>query len=73
VDLFGLPLGSIPADLEAMKRLGAADVQRAANRHLDPTHLTIVVVGDVATIRPGIEALGLGPIEVRDVEGRPAT
>ncbi|HEX5634874.1 MAG TPA: pitrilysin family protein [Gemmatimonadales bacterium] len=71
VDLFGLPLSSIPADLEAMKRLGAADVQRAAGKHLDPRHLTVVVVGDVAKIRPGIEALGLGPIEVRDVDGKP--
>ncbi len=32
--------------------------------------MTIVVVGDLQVIRPGIEALGLGPIEVRDVEGR---
>jgi hypothetical protein len=33
--------------------------------------MTVVVVGDLQAIRPGIEALQLGPIEVRNVEGRP--
>lgn len=66
---FRLPLETIPRDLEAIGRLGAADVQRAAARYLDPDRMTIVVVGDLKVIRPGIEALRLGPIEVRDVEG----
>ncbi|HSE26789.1 MAG TPA: pitrilysin family protein [Gemmatimonadales bacterium] len=67
---FRLPLETIPRDLEAIGRLGAADVQRAAGRYLDPDRMTIVVVGDLKVIRPGIEALKLGPIELRDVEGR---
>ena len=41
-------------------------VQRVARRYLDPTRLTVVVVGDLATIRPGIEKLGLGPVEVQE-------
>lgn len=68
--LFGLPLASIPQELAAIQRLGAADVQRAAQQYLDPAHLTVVVVGDLQKIRPGIEALGLGPVEVRDVTGK---
>jgi hypothetical protein len=44
-------------------------VQRAARKYIDPEHLTVVIVGDVATIRPGIEALDLGPVEVRDYNG----
>lgn len=68
--LFGLPPSSIPAELAAIQQLGAADVQRAARLHLDPSHLTVVVVGDLQKIRPGIEALGLGPVEVRDVTGK---
>lgn len=73
LDVFGLPLGTIPADLAAMERVTADDVRRVAERHLDPARLTVVVVGDVTKIRPGIEALGLGPIEIRDVEGRPVS
>ncbi len=67
---FRLPLETITQDLAAIGRLGAADVQRAARQYLDPDRMTIVVVGDLQVIRPGIAALGLGPIEVRDVEGR---
>jgi zinc protease len=45
------------------------DVQRVARQYLQPDRFTIVVVGDLATIRPGIEALNLGPISVRDLNG----
>ena len=69
----GRPQTTIPADIAAISRLTAADVQRAARRYLDPAHLTVVVVGDIATIRPGIEALNLGPIEVRDYNGNEVT
>jgi zinc protease len=43
----------------------ADDVGRVARQYVHPDALTIVVVGDVANIRPWIERLGLGPIEVR--------
>ena len=67
--VLGLPLTTIPADLAAIQRLTAADVQRAATRYLDPAHYTVVIVGDIAKIRPGIETLGIGPVEVRDFNG----
>jgi zinc protease len=70
LNTFGLPLSSISRDLEAMRRLTAADVQRAAQKYIDPDNLTVVIVGDIAKIRSGIEALGLGQVSVRDVEGR---
>jgi zinc protease len=66
---FGLPLPTTPADTAAINKLTAADVQRAARKYIDPEHLTVVIVGDIATIRPGIEALDLGPVEVRDYNG----
>jgi hypothetical protein len=34
--------------------------------------MSVVVVGDVSKIRPGIEALRLGPIEQVDLDGKPA-
>ena len=43
----------------------AAQVQAAAQKYLDPRHLTVVIVGDLNAIRPGIERLGLGPVEVQ--------
>ena len=63
--LFNRSLTAISEELEAITRLTAEDVQRAARRHLDPAALTVVIVGDVAAIRPGLERLGLGPISVQ--------
>ncbi len=63
--LFGYPLKTIANDLTAMSKVTAADVQRVARAHLDPGHLTVVIVGDIASIRPGIEKLNLGTIEVQ--------
>jgi predicted Zn-dependent peptidase len=63
---FGFPLSRTAEELAAMGRVTAADVQRVARQHLDPSRLTVVVVGDTAAIRPGIERLGLGPIEVQE-------
>ena len=64
-----LPLQTVPDDLAAIQRLGAAEVQQAAVKYLDPAHMTVVVVGDVKAIRPVVEALNLGPIQLRDVDG----
>jgi len=65
---FGFPIDTVSSELDAIGRVSASDVQAAAGRHLDPAHLTVVVVGDVTRIQPGIEALGLGPIEVQEIE-----
>ena len=70
LDDFGLPLSTIPAELGAIQKLTAADVQRAAEKYVDPDHLTVVVVGDIAKIRAGIEALKLGPVTVVDHAGK---
>lgn len=62
---FHRPMATIPAEFAVIRHLGAADIQRAAQRYLDPARLTIVIVGDVARIRAGIEKLKLGSIEVQ--------
>jgi zinc protease len=61
---FGMTLDQLPGELAAIQRLTAAQVQQAARRYLDPARLTVVVVGDLARIRSGIEALALGPVTV---------
>jgi zinc protease len=50
-------------------KVSAADVQRVARQYFDPARVHVVVVGDVEKIRPGIEALNLGTVTVRDLEG----
>lgn len=63
--LFGRPLSAVSQELAAINRVTLADVQRVAKAHIDPARFTVVVVGDLAKIRPGIEKLNLGPIEVQ--------
>ncbi|MGH7702416.1 MAG: M16 family metallopeptidase [Gemmatimonadales bacterium] len=53
--------------------VSAADVQRTAQLYLRPDSFAVLVTGDVARIRPGIEALGLGPVHVVDFSGDSAS
>lgn len=63
--LFGRPLASITQEYTQTRKLTAADVERAAQKYFDPAEMTVVVVGDIAKIRPAIEKLNLGPISVQ--------
>ncbi|HEX8921027.1 MAG TPA: hypothetical protein VF766_06095, partial [Pyrinomonadaceae bacterium] len=52
-----------------------ADVERVANRYLDPSRMAILVVGDRKVIEPGLRSLtDVGTtITFVDPEGRPST
>ncbi len=65
---FGLPLSAVPAELARINAVTAAQVQQMAMKRLDPSKMIIVVVGDLAKIRAGIEKLGLGAVEVQTYE-----
>jgi zinc protease len=45
------------------------DVVRVAKRYVDLDHLTIVIVGDRASIEAPLKATGIAPIVLADVEG----
>jgi zinc protease len=44
------------------------DVNRVANKYLDPSRMAIVIVGDRKVIEPGLKELGM-PISILDTEG----
>jgi len=46
------------------------DVNRVANKYLDPSKMAIVIVGDRKVVEPGLKELGY-PITFLDVEGKP--
>lgn len=48
------------------------DVLTAAQRHLHPDALQMLVLGNAASVRERLDALGFGPLQVYDTEGRPA-
>ncbi|HET9327835.1 MAG TPA: pitrilysin family protein [Candidatus Eisenbacteria bacterium] len=58
---------------EYNRRIGQVtpeDVTRVASKYIDPANLAVVVVGDVAKIRSGIEALALGPVKLLDADAK---
>ncbi len=65
--VFALSLDELPRFATAVRAVTAADVQRVARQYLTLDRATIVVVGDLAKVRPPIEALHLGPVTVLDV------
>ncbi len=64
---YGLPLSSINDFVTKLNAITLADVQRAAKQYIPADKATLVVVGDLAKVRAGIEALKLGSITVLDV------
>lgn len=71
VALYGLPLDYYNNYVSNVEAVTPADVQRVAQEHIDPSHLTIVIVGDRKTIQAPIEALHLAPLSIRDMNGNP--
>jgi predicted Zn-dependent peptidase len=67
LDTFGLPLSSVSQFIARVNAVTAADVQRVAKQYLPAKNATVVLVGDLAKIRTGIEALKLGPSTVLEV------
>ena len=71
--LYGLPEAELTGYLAKLDAVKPADVTRVAQKYLSPENSVVVVVGDVEKIRPGIAALGLGPVTVVDPEGKPVS
>ena len=69
--LHGLPLDYYDSYVQRIDAVTQEDVRRVADRYIDPSRLAVVIVGDRATIEPGLRALGIGDITIRDLEGEP--
>jgi zinc protease len=68
--LYGLPDDYFDTYIQNVEKVTAQDVRRVAEQHLSPDNMTVVVVGDVAAIRSGLEKLNLGSVMLCDSEGR---
>ena len=56
----------LPAKYEAVTQ---ADIARVAQQYLRPDQLVLVTAGDRAKIEPALKDAGIGPVEVRDING----
>jgi zinc protease len=68
VDLvhFGLPDDYFVGQVDRLRAVSLADVQRVAEEHVHPDELSVVVVGDRAAIEANIRQLGLPTVQLDD-------
>ena len=64
-----LPDGYYQQYGKAINAVTKADMVRVAKEYIDLDHLSIVIVGDRATIEGPLKATGVAPIVVLDIEG----
>jgi zinc protease len=62
--VYGLPDDWWQTYRDHLEAVGPGDVHRAAGELVRPDDLLMLVVGDAATVRQGLEATNLGPLEV---------
>ena len=66
--VYHLPDDYFAKYVQNIQAVTAADVQRVAQKYVQPDRATVVVVGDLKTIEPKIRALNLGPITTLTID-----
>jgi zinc protease len=69
--IYGLPNDYFDTYRANIRRVTAMDVLHAADKHLHPDQLQLVVVGDPSVIMAPLGSLDAGPVRVYDAEGQP--
>ena len=67
--LLELPLEDLTGYPDQIRSVTSEEVQRVAREYLHPDRTTVVVVGDGTQLLAPLEALGLGSVEIMDVDG----
>ena len=67
----GLPDDYYQRFIAGVNAVTADDVVRAAQKYIDPEHLSIVIVGDRAKIEGPLAATHVGTVVLLDVDGNP--
>ncbi|MBM4169995.1 MAG: insulinase family protein [Ignavibacteria bacterium] len=71
VVLYGLGDNYFNTYISNINKVTLADVQRVAKKYLNPEQISIVIVGDVASIREPLEKLGYGNAMILSSDGEP--
>lgn len=66
--VYGLPDTYFNEYISKVNAVTAADVNRVANKYLDPSKMAIVIVGDRTMVEPKLKELGY-PITILDADG----
>jgi zinc protease len=66
--VFNLPADYFATFTDRVRAVTAAEVQRAAERYIQPDKFAVVVVGDRKVIEPAVKALNLGPLSIAGID-----
>ena len=66
--VYHLPDDYFSKYVQNIEAVTAADVQRVAQKYIQPGRFAVVVVGDRKVIEPGIRALNLGEIKTLGID-----
>ena len=69
---YGLPDSYFNDYISKINAVTADDVNRVANKYLDPSKMAIVIVGDRKSVEPKLKELSL-PMTILDADGNPVT
>ena len=66
--VYHLPDDYFSKYVQNIQAVTAADIQRVAQKYIQPGKFAVVVVGDLKAIEPGIRALNLGPVNMMTID-----
>ncbi len=69
----GLPMSELQREPDELQKATLASVNAAAEKYATPSRATLLLVGDLSKIEPGVRELNLGDVVLIDTEGRPVT
>lgn len=69
---YGLPMTELARLPQGLSKTTLAEVNAAAKKYAVPERSSILLVGDLAKIEPGVKELNVGEIVHLDAEGNPA-
>jgi predicted Zn-dependent peptidase len=68
--LYNLPDTYFNTSIQNIEKVTVKDVRRVSEKYLNPKAMNIVIVGDVATIKDGLEKLGYGAVHAVSADGQ---
>jgi len=67
LEFYGYPADFLETYRAALEKVTLADVTEAARKYIQPANLAVLVVGNGPEIKPGLDALDMGPVHPVDI------
>jgi zinc protease len=67
LEFYGYPADYLETYKAALEKVTAAEVNAAAKKYIHPDKLALLVVGNGPEIKPGLDALNMGPVHTVDI------